>query len=78
MVPTIRAVATEIVVNPARTATNWRPPKGSAEKTADDPSGNRSNRTRNQQARACSGSGADHVGASDRRNRRDCDDGRGC
>jgi hypothetical protein len=45
MIPT---VATEIVVNPARTATNWRPPKRMAVNTANNPPGDRPSRTCNQ------------------------------
>ena len=48
MIPTIGTVATEIIVDPARTATNRRPPKRLAEKTANNSSGDRSNRARNQ------------------------------
>jgi len=41
-------VAMEIVVDPARIATNWRTPKWLAEKTTNNRPCDSSNRTRNQ------------------------------
>ena len=75
-----RAVAAEVAVDPARSVTNGWTPERLGENSADNSSGDRANRTSDHKARARSGSGANHIGASrgrnHGRNQRDCDDGR--
>jgi hypothetical protein len=78
------AVAAEGIVDPARSITDGRTPERLAENSADNPSGDRADRTGDHKARARSGSGANHIGAghgrkhgrNQRRNHRDCDYGR--
>jgi hypothetical protein len=76
--PPMRAMAAEVVVDPACSMANWRTPEWLTENTANNPAGDRANRTSNHEARTCSGSGADHVGAGRRRERFDRDNNSNC
>jgi hypothetical protein len=77
MVP--RAVAAEVVVDPARSVTDGGTPERLAENGADNSSGDRANGASDHKARARPGSGANHVGAgrgrNHGRNHRNCDYG---
>jgi hypothetical protein len=72
------AVAAEVTVDPTGSMTDGRTPERRAESSADNPSGDRANRASDHKSRTRSRSGANHVAAGNRRNRRDCDYGRYC
>ena len=76
VMPMIRAMATETVVDPAMA--NWRSPIWPTKHTPNNPAGDRTDRTRNHKARTRSSSGTDHVGACGSRDRCDCHDDRDC
>src|SRR5215472_359059 len=74
VMPMIRAMATETVVDPAMA--NWWAPIWPTKHTPNNPARDRTDRTRNHKARTRSSSGTDHVGACGSRDRCDCHDDR--
>jgi hypothetical protein len=69
-------MATETVVDPAMA--NWRSPIWPTKHTPNNPARDRTDGTRNHQARTRSSSGTDHVGACGSRDRCDCHDDGDC
>ena len=76
VMPMIRAMATETVVDPAMA--NWRSPIWPTKHTPNNPARDRTDRTGNHKARTRSSSGTDHVGTCGSRDRCDCHDDRDC
>jgi hypothetical protein len=72
------AVAAEVTVDPTGSMTDGWTPERRAENSADNPSGDRTNRASDHKACTCSRSGANHVATGHGRNRRDCDYGCYC
>jgi hypothetical protein len=56
------AVAAEVIIRPACAARHRRAPERPAKKSANEPTGDGTDRTSDHQTRACTGSRTDHIG----------------
>src|SRR5262249_32253562 len=71
VMPMIRAMATETVVDPAMA--NWRSPIWPTKYTPNNPARDRTDRTGNHKARTRSSSATEHAGTCGSRDRWDCE-----
>jgi hypothetical protein len=66
--PMMAAMAAEVTIRPACAARHRRAPETPTKKSADEPTGDGTDRTSDHQTRACTGSRTEHIGVGGWRN----------